>query len=203
MYENPLLGWICQLSDVLKPLHLKVVFGRKYRFQNFDFSQVAEAPRKVRRRGFSIMYPRKLRGRATVQSRKHEIVVFLHARKRKLTSISFLNPRKRRGCDSLFKPLAEGTFHAAQAPRKPLRRGFEIFFWPQLGLEHCSIETTSPSTSWGAYNPYLSELLDPVNLWLPFKTGAGRALLSFRSGECETQAWTLSCLAAGYFGQEP
>ena len=27
-----------QMSDVLKPLHLKVVFGRKYRFQNVDFS---------------------------------------------------------------------------------------------------------------------------------------------------------------------
>ena len=44
------------MSDVLKPLHLKVVFGRKYRFQNVDFSQVAQAPRKVRGRGFSFMY---------------------------------------------------------------------------------------------------------------------------------------------------
>ena len=124
------------MSDVLKPLHLKVVFGRKYRFQNVDFSQVAEAPRKVRGRGFSIMYSRKLRGRATIQTRKQEIAVFLHARKRKQTSIPFLNPRKRRGSDSLFKPLAEGTF--AQGPRNPSRKGFDISLRPQLGLEHCS-----------------------------------------------------------------
>ena len=76
----PFSGWFKHMSDVLKPLHWKVVFGRKYRFQNVDFSQVAEAPRKVRGRGFSIMYSRKLRGRATVQSRKQEIVVFPHAR---------------------------------------------------------------------------------------------------------------------------
>ena len=127
-----------QMSDVLKPLHLKVVFGRKYRFQNVGFSQVAEAPRKVRGRDFSIMYSRKLRGRATIQSRKQQIVVFLHARKRKQTSIPFLNPRKRRGSDSLFKPLAEGTFHPAQGPRKPTRKGFDISLRPQLSLEHCS-----------------------------------------------------------------
>ena len=126
------------MSDVLKPLHLKVVFGRKYRFRNVDFSQVAEAPRKVRGRGFSFMHSRRLRGRATIQSRKQQVIVFLHARKRKRTSIPFLNPRKRRGSDSLFKPLAEGTFHAAQAPRKPLRKGFDISLGPQLGLEHCS-----------------------------------------------------------------
>ena len=58
------------LSDVVKPLHLKEVFGRKYRFQHVDFCQVAEAPRKFRGRGFSFMYSRKLRGRATIQSRK-------------------------------------------------------------------------------------------------------------------------------------
>ena len=135
--SEPCLGHV---SDVLKPLHLDVVFGRKYRFQNVDFSQVAEALRKVRGRGFSIMYSRKLRGRATIQSRKQEIVVFLHARKRKQTSISFLNPRKRRGSDSLFKPLAEGTFHPAQGPRKPSQKGFNISLRPQLGLEHCSCE---------------------------------------------------------------
>ena len=122
-------------SDVL-PLHLKV-FGRTYR-QHVDFSQVAEAPRKVRGRGFSFMYSRKLRGRATIQSRKQEIVVFLHARKRKRASISFLNPQKRRGSDSLFKPLGEGTFHATEAPRKPSRKIFDISLRPQLGLEHCS-----------------------------------------------------------------
>ena len=69
------------VSDLLKPLHLKVVFGRNYRFQNVDFCQVAEAPRKVRGKGFSFMYSRKFRGRATFQSREQGIVVFLHARK--------------------------------------------------------------------------------------------------------------------------
>ena len=127
------------MSDVLKRLHLKVVFGRKYRFQNVDFSQFAEAPRKVRGRGFSIMYSRKLRGRAMIQSRKQEIIVFLHARKRKKTSFNPVSQsaeatRKR----FLFKPLAEGTFHPAQGPRKPARKGFDISLRPQLGLEHCS-----------------------------------------------------------------
>ena len=118
-----------QMSDVLKRLHLKVAFGRKWRFQNVHFSQVAEAPRKVRGRGFSIMYSRKLRGRATVQSRKHAVVVFLHARKRKRTSIPFLNPRRPRGSDSLFKPLAEAIpSHAAQAPRKASRRKENLRF---------------------------------------------------------------------------
>ena len=52
-----------QVSDILKPLHLKVVCGRKCRFQSVDVCQGAEAPRKVRRMGFSfIMYSRKLRG---------------------------------------------------------------------------------------------------------------------------------------------
>ena len=91
-------GFKHHLSDVLKPLHLK---GRKYRLQHVDFSQVAEAPRKVRGRGFSFMYSRKLRGRATIQSRKKGIVVFLHARKRKRTSIPFLNPRKRRDAEAI------------------------------------------------------------------------------------------------------
>ena len=143
---------VSELSDVLQPLRLKVAFGRQYRFQNVDFSQVMEAPRKVRGRGFSFMCSRKLRGRAAIQSRKQEIVVFLHARKRNRTSIPFLNPRKRRGSDSLFKPLAEGTFHATQAPRKPSRKGFDISLRPQLSLEHCSVVIVHMIQDQGAHS---------------------------------------------------
>ena len=62
----------------------------------------------------------------------------LSSRNPRRTSIPFLNPRKRRGSAFLFKPLAEGIFYAAQAPRKTSRKGFDISLRPQLGLEHCS-----------------------------------------------------------------
>ena len=35
--------------------------------------------------------------------------------------------------------IAEGTCHAAEAPWKPSRKGFDTSLRPQLGLEHCSI----------------------------------------------------------------
>ena len=93
-----------ELSDVLK---LETSIRQEISFASVDFSQVAGAPRKVRGRGFSFMHSRKLRRRATIQSRKEEMVVFsLHAQKRKQTSLPFLNSRKRRRSDSL-KPLAE------------------------------------------------------------------------------------------------
>ena len=51
------------------------------------------------------LYSQKLGARATIQSRKHEIVVFLHTRKRTQTSIPFLNLRQRRGSDSLLEGI--------------------------------------------------------------------------------------------------
>ena len=57
------------LSNVLKPLHLKVGFGRKYRFQHVDFPRSRKRRARFAEGGFSIMYSLKLRGRATIQSR--------------------------------------------------------------------------------------------------------------------------------------
>ena len=124
-----------QMSDVLKPLHLKVAFGRKYRFHNVDFPGRGSAAQRLRK-GFLIYVAEASRKgydsitearNASFPSRTEANTIFN----------PFLNTPKQRGSDSLFKPLAEGTFHAAQAPRKPSRKGFDISLRPQLGLEHC------------------------------------------------------------------
>ena len=84
-----------QWSGILKPLQLKVVFGRKLCFQIVDLC--TRGSENKLQSHFAISGP-------------------------------------------YSKPHAEGTFHAAEALRKPSRKGFDVAFRPQLGLEHCSIQ---------------------------------------------------------------